>query len=288
MKLPAPEGRAAILLAALLWSSGALFIKGAPLEGLEVVGGRAVVTVIFQLLVLRPDLRRARWTSALPYAAMMVTYVTATKLTSAANAILLQYSGTAWVLLLGPRLLGEPLARRDLAVAGVCLLGMGLCLRDSPAPEAGLAETAGTGNLLALASGVFYALTLLSMRRDSVEGTATASTTLGNLLAAGGALALAKAPASAYFTPLALGALLWLGVVQIGIAYLLFQRGLRTVPAATAGLLVLLEPVLSPLWVWWGRGEAPGAWTVAGGALIVLALGAREWASRPGAQAPAP
>lgn len=251
------------------------------------------MTALFYAFVLwpltparSPDLRAARWTSAVPYAAMMITYVTATKLTTAANAILLQYSGTAWVLLLGPRLLGEPLQRRDLVVAGVCLLGMGLCLQDGGTPDPSLAATSSWGDLLAVASGGFYAATLLTMRRDAVAGTSTASTLLGNLLAAPVAFGLAAAfdglDMAAFLDPGAIGALLWLGVVQIGVAYLLFQRGLRTVPAATAGLLVLIEPVLSPLWVWIGRGEAAGPWTIGGGALIVTALAAREALTRSG------
>jgi drug/metabolite transporter (DMT)-like permease len=274
-----PSGRLAILLAAILWSSGGLFIKAAPLDGLQVVAGRAIVTVLFQLAVLRPDLRRARWASAVPYACMLVTYVTATKLTTAANAIVLQYSGTAWLLLLAPRVLGEPVRRADLGVVALCLVGMGLCALDSPS-GATLAETAWLGNLLATASGGFYAIAILGMRRDTLEGRETASTTLGNALAAGFAVALAPVlgtgPWSRALEPVALGALLWLGVVQIGVAYLLFQRGLRTTPAATAALLVLVEPVLSPAWVWLGTGEAPGAWTLAGGAVVLGAIAARE------------
>jgi drug/metabolite transporter (DMT)-like permease len=181
-------------------------------------------------------------------------------------------------------MLGEPVRRADLGVVALCLLGMGLCALDSPAAPA-LAETAWLGNLLAATSGVFYAIAILGMRRDTLEGRETASTTLGNALAAMAAVALAPVLGTGAWSrvlePVALGALLWLGVVQIGIAYLLFQRGLRTTPAATAALLVLIEPVLSPAWVWLGTGEAPGAWSLAGGAVVLGALAARELRALP-------
>jgi DME family drug/metabolite transporter len=272
-----PTGRAAVLLAAVVWSTGGLAIKALPLSGLAIVGARALVTVAFYALVCRPDLRRARLSSALPYAAMLLTYVTATKLTTAANAIVLQYSGTAWLIVLTPWFLREPLRRGDLLAALACLGGVGLCALDVGAPEGPLRETAALGNALALASGIFYAFAVLAMRRDLQEGREVASTTLGNLLAALVALPLAATPLGDFLHGPVVGGLLWLGVVQIGIAYLLFQRGMRTVSAATAALLVLIEPVLSPLWAWWGTGEAPGPWTLAGGGVVVGVLAAREW-----------
>ncbi len=272
-----PRGRSAVLLAAVLWSTGGLAIKALPLSGLAIVGARALVTVAFYVVARQPDLRRARLTSAIPYAAMVLTYVTATKLTTAANAIVLQYSGTAWLIVLGPWFLREPLRRGDLLAALACLGGVALCALDVGAPEGPLRDTAALGNALALASGVFYAFAVLAMRRDTLEGREVASTTLGNLLAALVALPLAATPLGDFLHGPVLGGLLWLGVVQIGIAYLLCQRGMRTVPAATAALLVLVEPVLSPLWAWWGTGEAPGPWTLAGGAVVVGVLAAREW-----------
>ncbi len=276
----APRGRAAVLLAAVLWSTGGLANKALPIGGLAIVGGRALVTVAFYALLLRPDLRRARLTSAVPYAAMLLTYVTATKLTTAANAIVLQYSGTAWLMVLGPWFLREPLRRGDLLAALACLAGVALCAFDvgagTSAAGSSLRETAALGNGLAVASGVFYAFAVLAMRRDTLEGREVASTTLGNLLAAAVALPLAATPGEAYLEGPVIGGLLWLGVGQIGIAYLLFQRGMRTVPAATAALLVLIEPVLSPVWTWLGTGEAPGAGTLAGSAVVIGVLAVRE------------
>ncbi len=275
-RLRAPDGAAAVLLAALLWSSGGLFIKLAPGGGLLVAGGRALVTGIFYLAVF--GLRgRPRLSSAVVYAAMILTFVTATKLTTAASAILLQYTGTAWVLVLGPLLLRERVRRADVATVAACLVGVGLCILDAGSSSA-LAATAPLGSLLGAVSGVFFALTIVAMRRDTLEGDPLASTTAGNLLAAAIALPLAHDELPRLLDPVGLGTLLWLGVVQMGIAYVLFQRGLRTVPATRAGLLALLEPGLSPLWVWLGTGERPGPWTLAGGAVVLGALVLGAWA----------
>src|SRR3954470_17432095 len=99
----------AVAAAAVLWSSGGLFIKLAPMPALAVACGRSLVAAIFYLLILRPNLRAARWTTAAAYAGCIVTFVAATKLTTAANAIFLQYTGPAYVLLLSPLVLKEPL-----------------------------------------------------------------------------------------------------------------------------------------------------------------------------------
>src|SRR6266446_10648239 len=110
-----PPRRAVLLVAAaaLLWSSGGLFIKIAPMPALAVACGRALIATAFYLAVLRPDLRKARLATAVAYAGCVVTFVTATRLTTAANAIFLQYTGPAYVLVLAPWLLGEKFEKLD-------------------------------------------------------------------------------------------------------------------------------------------------------------------------------
>ncbi len=274
------QGNGAILLAALLWSTGGLFIKMAPLSGPLVCFGRAVITSLFYLIVLRPNLRRASWPTALAYAGMITSFVVSVKLTTAANAILLQYTGTAWMIALAPRVLGEPIQAVDLWAGLACLLGMFLCLGTGLDWQAGLHGDALPGNLLAAFSGFCYAGAVLGMRRDArhgKHGDAQASVTLGNLLAMVFSLALVREPMIHLAQPRAIFALLWLGIVQMALAYLLFLRGLRTVSAATAGLLALLEPAATPIWVWMGIGEKPGIGSILGGSLVLVALGARAW-----------
>jgi DME family drug/metabolite transporter len=266
-----PPRRAVLLVAgaALLWSSGGLFIKVAPMPGLAVACGRAIVATLFYLVVLRPDLRKARFTTALAYAGCVVTFVTATKLTTAANAIFLQYTGPAYVLLLSPFLLDEPFRPIDAVCVALSLAGMSLFFVDKL--EAGQLA----GNLLATLSGVFFALTVLLIRRDAKSGSGDAipSTTLGNVLAA-----LGTAPFAADLLHVsAIGALvlLYLGVMQLGVSYWMFARGVRQVPAAEASLISMLEPVCNPLWVLLGTGERPGPWSIAGGAIVLGAVALR-------------
>jgi drug/metabolite transporter (DMT)-like permease len=273
---------ARIALASVLWSTGGLGIKLAPLPGPLVAAGRALVTLLFHVAVFRPDIRRARWDTAVAYAGMILCFVIATKLTTAANAIFLQYTGTAWVLLLAPRVLGERLMAADVVAAVLALIGVGLCGAD------GLRAGHLDGDALGALSGVFCAGSTLLMRRDAKDtagDTALASTTLGNLLCAAVGLPLTAVLAPEAFAwlaePRAWLALLYLGVVQMGVTYVLWVRALRFVTAGVAAVVALLEPALGPLWVWLGTGETPGPLALAGGGLVLAALAGRTlWGMR--------
>lgn len=262
-------GRLLIAAAALLWSSGGLAIKLVPLPAVGVAFWRSLLTAMFLIAVLRPGpdrWRRASWTTACVYAAMILSFISATKMTTAANAIFLQYTAPVYVLLFAPLLLKEPFRRADLVTLVVALGGMTLFFVGKL--EAG----ALAGNVVAVLSGLFFGGVILLLRRDTSRD-AMASVLLGNLLAAllalplsGGHLALdAKGAALVVF----------LGVVQMGISYLLYVRGLAVVPAAEAALLSMLEPVLSPIWVFIGIGERPTPWAVLGGAVVLSAVAGR-------------
>ena len=260
--------------AAILWSTGGLFIKLAPMPAIAVACGRSLVAAVFYLIVLRPNLRAARFSTALAYAGCIVTFVTATRLTTAANAIFLQYTGPAYVLLLSPLILKEAFRRID----GVCVLlslaGMSLFFVGKV--EAGQA----LGNGLGIVSGVFFALTVVFLRRDSRKGgdTALPSTALGNLIAAAVTLPFALQALPQMTSARCAGVLLYLGIVQLGVAYVLFIRGVRKVPAAEASLISMLEPVLNPVWVLLGTGERPGPWALMGGAIVIAAVVVRTLA----------
>jgi drug/metabolite transporter, DME family len=249
----------------VLWSSGGLFIKLAPMPALAVACGRSLVAALFYLVLLRPRLRSARWTTAIAYAGCIVTFVAATKLTTSANAIFLQYTGPAYVLLLGPWLLKEPFRAIDAICVGISLAGMSLFF-------VGRVESGQMlGNALGIVSGVFFAFTVIFLRRDAKagQGDALPSIVLGNLIAAVCTLPWAlQAP----FTTRGVVVLLYLGIVQLGIAYWLFIKGVKQVPAGEASLISMLEPVLNPVWVLIGYGEKPGGWAIAGGAVVVAAV----------------
>lgn len=271
MERPEPGMRAAVTAvagAALLWSSGGLLIKIAPMPALAVACGRSLIAGLFYLAVLRPDLRSARLGTAAAYAGCIVTFVAATRLTTAVNAIFLQYTGPAYVLLLSPFLLDEPFRAIDAVCVSLSLAGMSLFFVGKV--EAGQA----LGNVLGVASGVFFALTIVLLRRDAKggRGDALPSTALGNLLAAAVTLPWAIGALPQMTSARGASVLLYLGVVQLGLAYWLFVRGVRKVPAAEASLISMLEPVLNPVWVFIGTGEKPGRWAIAGGAIVVASV----------------
>jgi len=267
----------AVAGAAILWSTGGLFIKLAPMPALAVACGRSLIAGLFYLAVLRPDLRAGRWTTAAAYAGCIVTFVSATKLTTAANAIFLQYTGPAYVLVLSPFLLDEPFRPIDGICVALSLAGMSLFFVVKVQSGQLL------GNLLAIASGVFFALAVVLLRRDAKTGRGDAlpSTTLGNFLAAALTAPWALSAAPAMLSGRGAAVLLYLGIVQLGLAYLLFVRGVRRVPAAEASLISMLEPVLNPVWVLIGVGERPGRWAIAGGAVVIAAVVVRTLVPQP-------
>ena len=263
------QGRLLITAAALLWSTGGLAIKLVPLPAVGVAFWRSLLTAIFLIVVLRPGpdrWRRASWTTALIYAAMILSFVSATKMTTAANAIFLQYTAPVYVLLFAPLLLKEPFRRADLVTLVVALSGMTLFFVGRL--EAG----ALAGHVVAVLSGLVFGGVILFLRRDTSRD-AMASVLLGNLLAA----LFALPPSWGHLALDAKGAALvvFLGVVQMGVSYVLYVRGLGAVPAAEASLLSMLEPVLSPIWVLIGIGERPTPWAALGGAIVLLAVAGR-------------
>jgi drug/metabolite transporter (DMT)-like permease len=281
--------RLSILAAALLFSTGGAAIKGTTLSAFQVAGFRSGVAAL-ALALLLPEARRGFGFDLLPaafsYAATLVCFVTATKLTTAAAAIFLQSTAPIWVLLLAPLLLGERMRARDLpyvllAAAGLTLVFLGSRDAVSTAPRPGL------GNAIALASGLFYALLMITLRRLARGGRDAARTmpamVTGNLIAF-----LVCLPFALPAAPLArdVAAVVYLGVIQIGLAYWFFARGLGALGALEVSLLVLLEPVLNPLWTWLLHGERPSALASLGGAVMLVALAARA-ALGPRAGAPA-
>jgi DME family drug/metabolite transporter len=263
------RGRFLVMAAALLWSTGGLFIKLVPLDAFGVVVWRSGITFLFLLAALR--LPPARWKGAsaptvVVYALMILTFVSATKMTTAANAIFLQYTGPLWVLLAAPFLLKEQFRKID-AFAIVAALG-GMSLFFVGRLEGG----ALAGNLMGLVSGVFFGATILLLRRDQTRDP-IASVLLGNLLAA--LLSLPFAWGHLALDAKGLAAVLFLGIVQMGVAYILFVRGLSVVPAAEASLLGMLEPLFNPLWAFLGIGERPSSWALVGGVVVLASVGAR-------------
>lgn len=265
--------RLAIAIAALIFSTGGAAIKFADFTGWQVASFRSGVAAITLLLVLpnvRAGMTRRAALVGVAYAATLVSFVLANRLTTSANAIYLQSTAPFFVLLLGPWLLRERVRRRDLPVIVAVLVGLALVMSGTDSPSRTAPDPA-RGNLIALGSGLSYALMLCGLRwlgRGGVAaGEALAAVVLGNVIACVATLAFAL-PAGSH------GATDWmvigyLGVVQIALAYLLVTYGIRRVPALDVSLLLLVETALNPLWTWLLLSEVPSLAALAGGAVII-------------------
>jgi DME family drug/metabolite transporter len=268
----ATRHRLEILGAALLFSTGGAAIKATSLTSWQVASFRSGVAALTVLLLLRSARRGWSWhvlPVSISYAATMVLFVAANKLTTSANSIFLQDTAPLYVLLASPLLLRERIRPRDVAFMAVVGVGMALFFvghaatsRTAPDPT--------TGNLVALLSALFWAGTIMGLRwlgsREGGEGNAMPTVVAGNAIACLVCLPFAL---PAHGGPLDWAVIAYLGIFQIGAAYVLLAGGLKHVGAVEASTLLLLEPALNPLWAWLVHGERPGAWPLAGGALIL-------------------
>ena len=272
--------RLRLAAAALLFSTGGAAIKAAHFDAWQIAGFRSGVAALTLLLCLPAARRGWTWRAAVvgvAYAATLVLFVLANRLTTAANTIFLQSTGPLYLMLLGPWLLHEPIRRRDLVMMAAVGVGLVLFFVGAERPAVTAPDPA-RGNLLAMSSGVCWALTLAGLRwmgRRSPDGGGLAAVVIGNIIAFVGCLPLAL-PLGPH--PVAdWGTILYLGVVQIGLAYVLVTSALKELPVFEASLILLLEPAFNPLLAWLVHGEMPGGWALVGGAVILLATTAKVW-----------
>jgi drug/metabolite transporter (DMT)-like permease len=254
--------------ASLCWSLAGVLIKfiGTNWPGLAIAGGRGLIAGIFLLLTnrgLRFHFSRDQILGAFGYASCTMLFCVATTRTSAANAILLQYTAPVWVALFGAWFLGERAVRADWLTIVVALAGMSLFFKDS--------LTLGhlDGDVLAVLSGVAFAGMTIALRKQK-DGSAVESIILGNLLAFFIGLPwIVRAPAmpASGWT-----ALLLLGVVQLGVSYWLYARAIRHVSALEAVLIPVVEPILNPAWVLLFMHEKPSGWALVGGIVVLSAV----------------
>ena len=272
------KARVQLIIGALLFSTGGVAIKAATLTGWQVSCFRSLLGGLV-VLALIPRARQGwTWRSlvvAVPFAATFTFFTLANKLTTAANAMFLQETAPFYVLLLGPLLLGERIVRRDLALMAALVVGLALILGSVREPL-DTAPNPQLGNLLGACTGVAWALTLTGLRwlasrsgsgRDQPEAAVVAGCFL-----AGAAAALFTFPLGSA-SNLDWLIIAYLGVFQIGLAYYFITRSIRRLPVIEVSLLLLVEPAFTPLWAWLLLAENPGALTILGGAVIVLAIG---------------
>jgi drug/metabolite transporter, DME family len=272
---PTARGRWYVLAAAALWSLSGAFTKSIALDGLTIAFYRG----LFAGLILIPFVPPEKWVFrpvmiplGLVFGAMTGLFLASMKATTAANTIALQYTSTFWIVPLSYLFLGERPDRRALAGIALALVGIGVIVQfgHSGRPDEW------QGILLGLASGVAYAVVVIGMR--GLRGLDPVWLSAVNNLAGAAALFAWMGLTSGLPVKLTLSqavALAVFGIVQMAIPYTLFARGLRAIRAPEAGLITLVEPILNPVWAFLVAGETPSRPTVAGGALLLAAVGVR-------------
>jgi len=277
----------AILATAVLFSTGGAAIKACQLAAWQVAGFRSGIAALVMVLLV-PAARQVSGpilVVAAAYAGTLISFVLANKLTTAAQAVFLQAAAPLYVVFLERWLLGTRLARRDVPVLGLVVIGGVLLYLGSGASFATAPDPA-RGNVIAIVSGVFYAGMLVGLRwlaeRTPRPGAAAAAAVWGNGLAF--VIALPMALPVVGSTQRDWLVLAYLGIFQIGLAYYLVARAVRTVSALDVSLLLLVEPVLNPIWVWLLHGEVPGPLAIVGGALVLVATSWRTLTAPPAAE----
>jgi len=270
-----------LMAAAFLFSTGGAAIKAISMTSWQIASFRSGIAALALALFIPDGRRHWRWALfpvGAAYAATLVFFTLATKLTYSANAIYLQSTAPLYLLLIGPLVLKEPLRRSDLLFLLAVASGMLLCFSSAQQAVA-TAPDPRTGNLFGAASGLSWALTVSGLRwlgrREGAGNAATATVVVGNLLAC--LATLPKALPAPHVAWMNAAVLLYLGIFQIGLAYLFVTRAIRHVPAFEATTVLLLEPALNPVWVWLVQGERPGRASLAGGALILSATLLNAW-----------
>jgi len=260
-----------VLGAAMLWSTGGLFIKATHLSAFELSFGRSLLAAVTIAIFTRREgfgINRISAITSVLYAALLLLFVLATKMTTAANAIFLQYTAPVYVLILEPLFYKEKFRARDFVTVAACIAGMSLFFVGKLRPQDV------SGNLFALASGVCFALFFLLLRHSKARNVNRASSAIyGNLI-----VVLICAPS--FFGAMQRGisgadfaCIAYLGIVQIGFAYLLFTLAMaRGVRSLDAGIIGYIEPVLNPVWVFLFIGERPSGWAILGGAIIIASV----------------
>jgi drug/metabolite transporter, DME family len=296
------RGRVLVAIAAVLWSSSGFFAKAPHFAGWP-GPTLAFWRALFACVILVPmaawqwtmerasDSRQPRWSWALVpmtllFAAMNYTYLTAMAEGSAANAIWLQCTAPVWVFIVGVFFFGERSTGRDWALLAFVVAGVGIILAFESRGESFAAV------LWGLAAGLLYAGVVLSLRQLrafdaswlAVLNHGVTAVVLAPLALSvvGSAMGIQRVPSATaveareHFPEGIQWALLGaFGILQMGLPYVLFARGLRHIAGHEATGIGLLEPIIMPIWVWLVWGLAPAWWTMVGGGLILVGLSIR-------------
>lgn len=249
-----------------MWSTGGLLVKLVTFNAMQISFFRCAIAALVFAVLFRKRLYQVNaftFINAAFYAAVLIAYVIALKMTTAANAIFLQSTAPIYVLIFEPILLKTTYNRVNIITILICTIGMFFFFMGKISPAHF------EGNLIALFSGIMFAALFLGLRKNDSKYQLS-SIFYGNVI-----VAIVCAPFLSGIQGLNFSNL-WmvsfLGVFQIGLAYAVFSYGLRRVLAIEASILALLEPVLNPVWVFIGYGEVPSFMAIIGGIIILSAI----------------
>lgn len=266
------KSKAIILLicTAILWSKGGFLIKFINWHPVAIAGGRSIIAALIMWAYVKKP--KFTWSNiqimgAVAYALTVILFVIANKLTTAANTILLQYTGPIYVALFSYWFLKEKITAIDWITILTVILGMTLFFIEKLSPDGIL------GNFIAILAGIAFAGLALCLRKQK-DGSPLESLILGNILT--GIIGLPFIIDSGIPSQQSIIALLVLGIFQLGLPYILYSKAIKHVSALDAVLIPVLEPILNPLWVFLLLGESIGMWPMIGGAIIIVAITTRS------------
>lgn len=263
-----------MVLTACLWSIGGIFIKLISWNPLLIAGGRSLIsgTVMFLYMRyarIRFNICRYSLLAGVGLGASATLFVIANKLTTAANAIVLQYTAPIFILIISAVFLKQKLHLREITVVLTCMLGIFLFFMDQLSPGNIL------GNFLAILAGFFLALMFVmvgqggdddSIRMSGILIAHTIVTIIGIICLCFGQAAITN------FTGSELLYLVILGVFQLGIPYVLYAIASKDCPPLACSLIGMLEPLFNPVWVALFLGEIPGKFALLGAVIIIAAI----------------
>jgi drug/metabolite transporter (DMT)-like permease len=259
--------KAILLLVAtsLLWSLGGVLIKLTDWNPVAIAGGRSAFTAILLWAYLRRpkfNWSRDQILCAIAYAGTVISFIAGNKLTATANVILLQYTAPIYVALFGFAVLKERTSKSDWITIGIVVIGMTLFFMDD------IDMSGMWGNILGILSGVTFAIVTLMMRKQK-DGSSLESILLGNIVTAVIGLPFMFSPPP---SPTTWAVLIIMAVLQLGLPYILYSIAIKSVTALEAMLISVLDPLVSPIWVFLMIGEIPGKWSIIGGLIVLSAV----------------
>jgi len=254
-----------LIITAVLWSLGGLFIKLIDWHPVAIAGSRSGIAVIVMFIYYKKPIKsmtKPQFLGALSYVALVFLFVSANKLTTSANAILLQFTSTIWIALFSKWFLKKAVTRLDWLIIVNIILGM--CLFFMGDLEYGNT----IGNILAILSGVAMASMIIFFNLQTTEKPIE-TTIIGNCLVF--LLAIPLIVNISIDLKSIIGILV-LGIFQLGISYIFFTKAIHFVSPLEAILIPIIEPILNPVWVLIFTGEKISLYSILGGIVILSAV----------------